>query len=54
LTITGTRFKVTIRCKVCAERFVLKGKREKGKIETGFKMCVCGNDQDLDIQFEEM
>jgi hypothetical protein len=50
--MTGMRFKVTIRCQMCGERFVLKGKREKGKIETGFKQCICGND--LDVQIEEM
>ncbi|MNI99583.1 hypothetical protein D3C73_1586980 [compost metagenome] len=43
------RVKVTIRCKKCGERFVLKGRRDKGKIDTGFKQCICSNDSDFDI-----
>lgn len=37
------RVKVTIRCKCCGEKFILRGKREKGRIETGFKQCICDN-----------
>ncbi|MFD0867755.1 MULTISPECIES: hypothetical protein [Paenibacillus] len=43
------RVKVSIRCKACGERFVLKGNREKGRIETGFKRCLCDNERDFDI-----
>ncbi|CAM3124383.1 hypothetical protein [Paenibacillus lupini] len=44
------RVKVTIRCNVCGEKFVLRGKREKGMIDTGFKQCICNNINDLDIE----
>ncbi len=44
------RVKVTIRCNVCGEKFVLRGRREKEGIETGFKQCVCDNSNDLDIE----
>ena len=47
------RTKVKIRCKQCGERFVLKGKREKGKVETGFRMCLCNNDRDFEIEYED-
>ncbi|GIP32365.1 hypothetical protein J2TS4_15750 [Paenibacillus sp. J2TS4] len=43
------RVKVSIRCKTCGERFVLKGSRENGKVETGFKRCLCNNEKDFDI-----
>lgn len=44
------RIKVTIRCKACGEKFVLRGRREKGSIDTGFKQCICENSNDLDIE----
>lgn len=49
--MTGNeRVKVTIRCKRCGEKFVLRGRKEKGKIDTGFKQCICSNDWDFDIE----
>lgn len=51
--MSNTRVKVTIRCKQCGERFILKGKKEKGKIDTGFKQCICNNDHDFDVEAEE-
>nr|WP_238323022.1 hypothetical protein [Gorillibacterium massiliense] len=45
-----SRVKVRIRCKKCGELFVLKGNRSKGRIETGFRRCLCDNDRDLDIE----
>ncbi|MDQ1909445.1 hypothetical protein RAC89_02880 [Paenibacillus sp. GD4] len=50
----SNRVKVTIRCRACGERFILKGKREKGKIDTGFKQCICNNDKDFDWETNEM
>jgi hypothetical protein len=47
------RTKVKIRCKMCGERFVLKGKRDKGKVETGFRQCLCNNDRDFEIEYED-
>jgi hypothetical protein len=53
VNISMTRVKVTIRCKKCGERFVLKGKKEKGKIETGFRQCICSNEHDFDVETED-
>jgi len=44
-----SRVKVQIRCKRCGERFTLRGRKEKGRIETGFKMCICSNDSDFEM-----
>lgn len=44
------RVKVRIRCKQCGERFVLRGKKERGKIETGFKQCICDNQDRFEIE----
>ncbi|GFN30617.1 hypothetical protein [Paenibacillus xylaniclasticus] len=44
------RVKVRIRCRVCGEKFVLRGKRDKGRIDTGFKQCICNNSDDFDIE----
>ncbi len=48
--MSTSRVKVTIRCRQCGERFVLRGKKEKGKIDTGFKQCICNNERDFDIE----
>ncbi|MEV5028429.1 hypothetical protein [Paenibacillus sp. LPE1-1-1.1] len=50
----AARIKVTIRCNVCGEKFVLRGRREKGSIDTGFKQCICNNANDLDIEEHSM
>jgi DNA-directed RNA polymerase subunit RPC12/RpoP len=44
------KVKVTIRCNLCGERFILKGKKDKGKIETGFRQCICNNERDFEIK----
>ncbi|WP_197479891.1 hypothetical protein [Paenibacillus swuensis] len=46
------RVKVTIRCKQCGEKFTLRGRRDKGRIDTGFKQCLCNNARDFDIEEE--
>lgn len=56
---TGTtkmnrRVKVTILCNRCGERFVLRGRKEKGQIQTGFKKCLCDNDRDFQIHEENV
>lgn len=48
----GTRVKVRIRCTHCGERFVLRGKMEKERVETGFKQCLCNNQNDFEIEME--
>lgn len=47
------RVKVKIRCNLCGERYILKGRKDKGKIDTGFKQCVCSNENDFDIETED-
>ncbi len=49
-----TRVKVKIRCRLCGEKFVLKGKKEKDKIETGFRQCICSNEHDFEIETERL
>lgn len=46
------RVKVTIRCRQCGEKYLLRGKKEKDRIDTGFKQCLCDNSTDLDIKVE--
>ncbi|SEN27332.1 hypothetical protein [Lihuaxuella thermophila] len=48
------RYMVTIRCNQCGERFTLKGKMRKGKVETGFKRCLCNNESDFEIRSEKI
>ncbi|MED0674992.1 MULTISPECIES: hypothetical protein [Aneurinibacillus] len=53
MTTERERCKVTIYCPVCGERYVLRGTREKnGKVETGFKQCICSNKEKLHIRSE--
>jgi DNA-directed RNA polymerase subunit RPC12/RpoP len=47
------RVKVVIRCNQCGERFFLRGKKDKNLIETGFKQCLCDNDQDFHIMTDD-
>lgn len=44
------RVKVTIYCKRCGEKFVLRGRKEPGRIETGFKCCLCDNAEEFIIE----
>jgi len=42
------RIKVQIQCNQCREKFILRGSYDKnGNLETGFKMCLCGNADDI-------
>jgi len=52
--MNAMRVKVTIRCKHCGERFILRGRKEKGKVDTGFKMCVCSNTEHFDVDEQPM
>lgn len=51
--MNAMRTKVKIRCKQCGERFTLKGKREKGRVETGFRQCICSNERDFEIEYQD-
>lgn len=53
MTETQARIKVRIRCKDCGEKFVLRGRKEKGRIETGFKRCICNNESDFEIETQD-
>jgi hypothetical protein len=48
------KYIVQIRCQQCGESFVLKGRLRKGEIETGFKRCVCDNEEQFSILEEEL
>ena len=48
----ATRINVTIRCRRCGEKFTLRGHKDNGRIETGFKQCLCDNATELDVQPE--
>ncbi len=51
MTMQQQRVKVHIRCRKCGETFILRGIRDaKGRIETGFKRCLCDNEADFDIE----
>ncbi|SDC12028.1 hypothetical protein [Shouchella lonarensis] len=48
---TSNRYRVIIRCPACGEKYILRGKRnEEGEYETGFKQCICGNEEQLNIE----
>jgi formylmethanofuran dehydrogenase subunit E len=49
---TPQRIKVTIRCNRCGEKFTLRGRKERDRIDTGFKMCLCNNAADFEIEEE--
>ncbi|MCQ6558060.1 hypothetical protein [Paenibacillus mendelii] len=48
--MSSARVKVAIRCRSCGEKFVLRGRREKDQIDTGFKQCICNNALDFEIE----
>lgn len=48
------RVKVIINCRQCGEKFTLRGKRTREKIETGFKRCICNNDHDFELYTEDL
>ena len=49
----SSRMKVVIRCRQCGERYTLRGRRDKGKVNTGFKRGLCSNDQSFDVKIED-
>ncbi|MBB5172916.1 hypothetical protein [Texcoconibacillus texcoconensis] len=50
MTETKPRYKVTIRCSECGEKYILRGRpNSEGGYDTGFKRCVCGNETSFDI-----
>lgn len=51
--ISMMRIKIKIRCKQCGERFTLRGKQERGRIETGFKQCLCDNRDQFEIEGDD-
>ncbi|WP_187119735.1 hypothetical protein [Numidum massiliense] len=48
------RFRVTIQCNRCGEKYFLRGRKHKDHIETGFRRCLCDNDEDLEVKSEKM
>ncbi|SDI29473.1 hypothetical protein [Natribacillus halophilus] len=48
---TDTRYRVVIRCPNCGEKYILRGRQKKnGEYDTGFKQCVCGNEEQFVIE----
>ncbi|WP_167746964.1 hypothetical protein [Cohnella luojiensis] len=48
------RHKVTIRCNRCNEKFILRGRKDRGRVDTEFKRCVCSNTDDFEIEEEAL
>lgn len=48
------RYKVTIHCNLCGERYVLRGRKSKGKVNTGFKSCLCNNASAFDVDVVQL
>ena len=49
------RYKVKIHCKHCGEHFILRGTlNEEGRIETGFRQCICSNKESFKIETERV
>lgn len=44
------RVKVRIICKQCGETYILRGIKEQGIIQTGFKQCLCSNSSGFEIE----
>ncbi|MFD2115988.1 hypothetical protein ACFSTH_04480 [Paenibacillus yanchengensis] len=44
------RTKVMIRCNLCGEKYILRGRRIDQTIDTGFKQCICDNTEDLHME----
>lgn len=42
-TLTN-RVMVTVHCNECGEKLRIRGSVNNGKIDTGVKMCFCGNE----------
>lgn len=49
-----SRIKVIIRCKVCGEKYILRGHKDKVNYDTGFKMCICDNSNELEFEEQPM
>ena len=46
------RIKLTIRCNQCGERYTLRAQPGPNiRLNSGFKMCICGNTNDIEIEF---
>jgi hypothetical protein len=47
----ANRIKVHIQCLRCGETFILRGEKDaKGRIDTGFKRCLCSNEDEFDFE----
>ncbi|WP_340024463.1 hypothetical protein MHI24_04980 [Paenibacillus sp. FSL K6-1096] len=44
------RVKVRIVCKQCGETYILRGNKEQGVIQTGFKQCLCSSVSGFEIE----
>ncbi|SDW58176.1 hypothetical protein SAMN05444487_104179 [Marininema mesophilum] len=53
-SLEESSYLVRIRCNQCGERFTLKGREKKGRVETGFNQCLCDNLMDFEIVSEKL
>ncbi|MNE30498.1 hypothetical protein D3C80_1240180 [compost metagenome] len=44
------RVKVRIVCRQCGESYILRGSKEQGIVQTGFKQCLCSSSSGFDIE----
>lgn len=52
--MNNPKMKVSIHCKHCGEKFILRARKNKGKLNTGFKRCVCDNDEDFELEVQQL
>lgn len=48
------RYRVMILCRRCGERYFLRGRMKNGRIDTGFKRCLCDNETEFEIKSEKV
>lgn len=46
----GHRVKVIVHCEICGETFILRGKKGQNQYSTGFKSCLCDNQEHFKIE----
>lgn len=49
------RQKVKLQCKRCGEIYTLRGRKDKfGHVATGFKRCICDNENEFRVLVDDM
>ncbi|MFD2672867.1 hypothetical protein [Marinicrinis sediminis] len=50
--MSNARRKIAIYCRQCGERFILRASEQKGKWNSGFKRCICNNEDQFDVEIQ--